>query len=273
VLSGLLRVRGFTQDDAHLFCRRDQQEQELSGCLSFCLGLLRACGFQDFTLYLATRPAEHYAGPVELWEESEAVLRRILVESGLPFEVDEGGGAFYGPKIDLKLRDAIGRQWQCSTIQLDYNLPERFALEYTGADGAKHRPIMIHRALYGSMERFFAVLVEHYGGAFPIWMAPVQARVAPISEEKHGAYAREVLAALQAAGLRADADLSADKVGAKIRAATLEKIPYILVVGDKEAAARTVAPRQTRDGKQLDVMPLAAFVEQLSKEATEPKVA
>lgn len=271
VLSGLLRVRGFTQDDAHLFCRPDQQEEELGRTLQFCLGILRAFGFSDFKLFLATRP-EKFGGAVELWNASEPALRRVLEASGLPFEMDEGGGAFYGPKIDLKLRDAIGREWQCSTIQLDYVLPERFQLEYVGQDGGRHRPIMIHRALYGSVERFFAVLLEHYGGAFPLWLAPVQVRVAPISEEKHGAYAREVMEKLSAAGLRADADLTPEKVGAKIRTATLSKIPYILVVGDKEAAARTVAPR-TREGKQLEVMPIDDFVARLRTEAAEPKVA
>jgi threonyl-tRNA synthetase len=271
VLSGLLRVRGFTQDDAHLFCRPDQQEEELGRTLQFCLGILRAFGFSDFKLFLATRP-EKFGGAVELWDASEPALRRVLEASGLPFEMDEGGGAFYGPKIDLKLRDAIGREWQCSTIQLDYVLPERFELEYVGQDGGRHRPIMIHRALYGSVERFFAVLLEHYGGAFPLWLAPVQVRVAPISEEKHGAYAREVMEKLSAAGLRADADLTPEKVGAKIRTATLSKIPYILVVGDKEAAARTVAPR-TREGKQLEVMPIDDFVARLRTEAAEPKVA
>jgi threonyl-tRNA synthetase len=271
VLSGLLRVRGFTQDDAHLFCRPDQQAEELGRTLQFCLGILRAFGFSDFKLFLATRP-EKFGGAVELWNESEKALEKALQTSGLPYEMDEGGGAFYGPKIDLKLRDAIGREWQCSTIQLDYVLPERFELEYVGQDGGRHRPIMIHRALYGSVERFFAVLLEHYGGAFPLWLAPVQVRVAPISEEKHGAYAREVMAELQSRGLRVDADLTPEKVGAKIRTATLEKIPYILVVGDKEAAARTVAPR-TREGKQLEVMPLGDFAERLRTEAAEPKVA
>jgi threonyl-tRNA synthetase len=272
VLGGLLRVRGFTQDDAHIFCRRDQQEAELAGCLSFCLSLLRAFGFTDFSLYLATRPETHFAGAVELWEESEAALRRVLQASGLAFEEDPGGGAFYGPKIDLKLRDAIGREWQCSTIQLDYNLPERFGLEYTGQDGAKHRPTMIHRALYGSIERFFAVLLEHYAGAFPLWLAPIQVRVAPVSEEKHGQYASQVIERLRKAGLRVDGDLSADKIGAKIRQATLAKIPYILVVGDKEAAAGTVAPRQTQGGKQLEPLPVEAFLERLEKEAALPEV-
>ncbi|HJZ86783.1 MAG TPA: threonine--tRNA ligase [Polyangia bacterium] len=270
VLGGLLRVRGFTQDDAHLFCRRDQQEAELARCLDFCLSILRAFGFEDFKLFLATRSAELHTGALE--HESEAALRKVLDQSGLPFEMDEGGGAFYGPKIDLRLRDAIGREWQCSTIQLDYALPERFGLEFTGSDGAKHRPVMIHRALYGSVERFFAVLVEHYAGAFPVWLSPVQVRVAPVSEEKHGAYARKVVAALRAADLRADADLSADKIGAKIRQAALEKIPYVLVVGDKEVVAGTVAPRE-RGGQQLEAMSLESFVERLRKEAAVPTVA
>jgi threonyl-tRNA synthetase len=272
VLGGLLRVRGFTQDDAHLFVRRDQVEEELEKVLTFCLSFLKAFGFTDFKLFLATRP-EKSTGAPELWQESEAALERVLRRSGQPFEVEEGGGAFYGPKIDLKLRDAIGRQWQCSTVQLDYMLPERFGLEYTGSDGAKHQPIMIHRAFYGSIERFFAVLTEHYAGAFPLWLAPVQVRVAPVSEEKHGGYARELLTKLAAADIRADADLSADKVGAKIRSATLSKVPYILVVGDKEAGAGTVAPRQTEGGKQLEVMPVDTFIDWLKKEAAVPTVA
>jgi threonyl-tRNA synthetase len=270
VLAGLLRVRGFTQDDAHLFCRRDQQEAELRECLRFCLSLLAAFGFDDFKLFLATRPEKNYVGSPELWDESEAALRRAIEGLNLPFEIDEGGGSFYGPKIDLKLRDAIGRLWQCSTIQLDYNLPERFGLEYTGQDGQKHRPTMIHRAFYGSIERFFAVLVEHYAGAFPLWLAPVQVRVAPVSEEKHGAYAREVLGRLTAAELRADADLSADKVGAKIRAASLEKVPYLLVVGDKEAQAGNVSPRDNREGKQLEPQTLDEFIASIADKARVP---
>jgi threonyl-tRNA synthetase len=268
VLHGLLRVRGFTQDDAHIFMRRDQLSEELDRTLKFCLHILRTFGFKDFKLYLATRPAK-FVGMVEHWDEAEAVLFDALKATGIEYEMDHGGGAFYGPKIDLKLKDAIGREWQCSTIQVDFNLPERFDLTYIGQDGAKHRVVMIHRALLGSLERFFAVLVEHYAGAFPLWLAPVQARVVTVSE-KQQAYASSVVDALRAGGIRAEADLSPDKLGAKIRRAQLEKIPYMIVCGDKEVAEGTVAPR-TRENKQLDPMPLAAFIGHISHEARVPK--
>ncbi len=268
VLGGLLRVRGFTQDDAHLFCRREQQEEELTRTLSLCLRILRAFGFSDYKLFLATRPEKSVGAP-ELWAESEAALALALEKNGLPFEYDHGGGAFYGPKIDLKLRDAIGREWQCSTIQLDYNLPERFELEYVGPDGQRHRPVMIHRAFFGSVERFFGVLIEHYAGAFPLWLAPVQARVLPVSEEKHRGFADEVVAALKAAGLRAEADYSNEKLGARIRDAQLQKIPYMIVLGDKEVEARTVSPR-SRDGKQHEPQKLEDFISRLRQEAQVP---
>src|SRR5215470_9368585 len=255
VLHGLLRVRGFTQDDAHLFMRRDQVPEELERTLNFCLYILRTFGFTDFKLYLATRPAK-YIGEVPMWDEAEKHLLDALQKSGLEYEMDPGGGAFYGPKIDLKLRDAIGREWQCSTIQVDFMLPERFDLSYVGQDGNKHRVVMLHRALYGSLERFFAVLIEHYAGAFPVWLAPVQARVLTISE-KQEAYARTVEETLKKQGYRVDSDLSADKVGAKIRRAQLEKVPVMLVCGPKEMESNSVAPR-LRDGKQLPVMPLGA---------------
>jgi threonyl-tRNA synthetase len=241
---------------------------ELERTLNFCLYILRTFGFTEFKLYLATRPPK-YVGAIELWDEAEKALRDVLVKSGLDWELEEGGGAFYGPKIDLKLRDAIGREWQCSTIQADFQLPERFDLSYVGQDGAKHRVAMIHRALYGSLERFFAVLIEHYAGAFPVWLAPIQARVVTISE-KQEEWARKVAETLTKKGYRVDSDLSADKVGAKIRRAQLEKIPVMLVLGPKEMEAGTVAPR-LRDGKQLDVMPLDAFEGWLAKEAAIPR--
>jgi threonyl-tRNA synthetase len=268
VLHGLLRVRGFTQDDAHIFMRRDQLAEELDRTLEFCLFILRTFGFTDFKLYFATRPPK-YVGELELWDEAERLLLATLQKSGLEFEVDEGGGAFYGPKIDIKLRDAIGREWQCSTIQADFQLPERFDLSYVGQDGAKHRVAMIHRALFGSLERFFAVLIEHYAGAFPMWLAPVQARVLTISE-KQETWARNVLGVLQNRGFRVDADLSPDKVGAKIRRAQLEKIPVMLVCGPKEMEAGTVAPR-LRDGKQLDPMPLESFERWLETQTAIPR--
>ncbi len=268
VLHGLLRVRGFTQDDAHIFMRRDQLADELQRTLSFCLHILRTFGFTEFKLYLATRP-EKFVGEISQWDEAEAALYEALRVSGIEYEVDAGGGAFYGPKIDLKLRDAIGREWQCSTIQVDFNLPERFDLTYVGDDGAKHRVVMLHRALLGSVERFFAVLVEHYAGAFPLWLAPLQARVITVSE-KQDEWAREVCAHLVALGLRVERDLSPDKLGAKIRRAQLEKIPYMLVVGDKEVAERTAAPR-ARDGKQTEARPLEELGRWLMEEARIPR--
>ena len=268
VMHGLLRVRGFTQDDAHLFMTREQLPGELERVVNFCLYILKTFGFTDFKLYLATRPKDSI-GEAELWEIAEAALLDVLKKSGLPFEVDPGGGAFYGPKIDLKLKDAIGREWQCSTVQVDFNLPEKFDLQYVGADGAKHRVVMVHRALLGSMERFFAVLTEHYAGAFPVWLAPVQARVISIGD-RQAEYAEEVAGILRQAGFRVDTHTGGEKLGAKIRAAQLEKIPFMLVCGDKEVAARAVAAR-ARDGQQLPAMPIEQFVQHLREAAAIPR--
>ena len=267
VLHGLLRVRGFTQDDAHLFIREDQIESEMSACVNFGLEVLRLFGFQEVKLFLAARPPD-FMGDPKAWDEAETAIRRVLEGTGMPFEVDEGGGAFYGPKIDLKIRDAIGRDWQCTTFQLDYQMPERFELEYVASDGSRKRPVMIHRALLGSIERFIAVLIEHFAGAFPMWLSPVQARVITVSE-KAEAYGREVESVLLAAGLRADSDVSADKLNAKIRRAQMEKIPYMLVVGERDMAARVVSPR-TRDGKQLPAQSLDEIAKTLVAEATVP---
>jgi len=268
VLHGLLRVRGFTQDDAHIFMRRDQLYGELGRTLRFCLYILRTFGFNKFKLYLATRPPK-YVGEIELWDEAEQALLQVLQDSGLEYEIDAGGGAFYGPKIDLKLRDAIGREWQCSTIQVDFQLPERFDLTYVGQDGAKHRLAMIHRALYGSMERFFAVLVEHYAGAFPLWLAPDQVRVLTVSEHSEE-WATVVRTELKAKNFRVDLDVSADKLGAKIRRAQMEKVPIMVVIGKKEAADRLVAAR-LRDGSQLEPMTLDEFSAYLRREAAIPR--
>jgi threonyl-tRNA synthetase len=269
VLHGLLRVRGLTMDDGHLFVREEQIADEINGCLTLALDMLALFGFDKFDLYLATRP-ESFMGEPEAWERAEAALRGVLEKSGRKFELDPGGGAFYGPKIDLKIKDALGREWQCSTFQLDFQLPERFQLEYVGQDGTRKRPIMIHRALLGSMERFIAVLIEHFAGAFPLWLAPVQARVLTVSE-KAEAYALEVRDKLRAAGLRAEADTSAEKLGAKIRKATLEKIPYQVVVGEKDMAARVVSPR-TREGKQQPAEPLDDFCRRVAAEAAIPSI-
>jgi len=269
VLHGLLRVRGFTQDDAHLFVREDQIPAEMQGCVQFALDILDLFGFEDVRLFLSTRP-ESFMGEIGLWDRAEASIRRVLEATGRKFDVDEGGGAFYGPKIDLKIRDALGREWQCGTFQLDLQLPQRFALEYVAQDGSRQRPVMIHRALFGSVERFIAVLIEHFAGAFPLWLAPVQARVLTVSEKAEG-YAHEVLAVLRNHGLRVEADISAEKLGAKIRKAQLEKIPYMVVVGEKDLAARVVSPR-TREGKQLPATPLDEFARQLATDAKVPPV-
>ena len=251
VLHGLMRVRGFTMDDAHLFVRMDQLEAELTRLVTFSLSMLGAFGFEGYDIYLSTRPQQSI-GSDDIWERSQAALRTALDESGLPWDVDEGGGAFYGPKIDIKIRDALDRAWQCTTIQVDLNLPDRFDLTYVGEDGERHRPIMLHRALLGSLERFFGVLIEHYGGAFPVWLAPVQARVVTVSE-KSEAYGREVADRMRTAGLRVDGDYGAEKLGAKIRSATTEKIPYLLVVGERDKEAGTVSPR-VRGGGTVDAL-------------------
>ena len=269
VLHGLLRVRGLTMDDGHLFVREDQIGEEMTNCLKFSLEMLKLFGFETYDLFLATRP-ESFMGEPAAWDRAEATLRGVLESMGKPFEVDVGGGAFYGPKIDLKIRDALGRHWQCSTFQLDYQIPERFALEYVAQDGTRQRPIMIHRALLGSMERFIAVLIEQHAGAFPLWLAPVQARVVSVSE-KAEAYAQEVAGRLRAEALRVEADVSAEKLGAKIRKAQLEKIPYMVVVGEKDMAARVVSPR-TREGQQQPATGLDEFAQRLAKEAAPPPI-
>ncbi len=242
VLHGLLRVRGFTQDDAHIFCIPEEMERELQRTLRFCLDLLAGFGFTEFETYLSTRPPAKSVGSEDDWERATDALRLAIETAGLPYNVDEGGGAFYGPKIDLKIRDALGRAWQCSTIQFDFNLPERFDITYAGADGKMHRPYMVHRALLGSMERFFGVLIEHYAGAFPVWLAPVQAAVLPIAD-RHIPYAQEVAAVLSAADLRAHVDERSERLNAKIRESQTQKVPYTLVVGDQEAEQRTVSVR------------------------------
>jgi threonyl-tRNA synthetase len=270
VLHGLLRVRGFTQDDAHHFCRADQMPEEIDFTLNFCLHILRSFGFTDFNAYLSTRPGEGKAvGDPQQWKDAEAALEAALVRANIPYDVDEGGGAFYGPKIDLKIKDAIGREWQLSTIQFDFNLAERFDLTYIGEDGQEHRPYMIHRALLGSMERFFGVLIEHYAGAFPVWLAPVQAILIPIAD-RHIPYADEVQARLKAAGLRASVDDSGDRMRNKIRKAQEQKIPYMLVIGDKEVEAGAVAVR-LRTNEDLGPMPVDDFIALAQAAVTEKR--
>jgi threonyl-tRNA synthetase len=239
VLLGLTRVRGLTMDDAHIFCAREQMDAELVRTLHFVLALLRDYGLNDFYLELSTKPEGKAVGSDEEWEVATEALRRTAMEMDLELVMDEGGGAFYGPKISVQARDAIGRTWQMSTVQLDFQLPQRFGLEYVGADNARHQPIMIHRALFGSVERFMGVLLEHYAGALPTWLCPEQVRVIPVTDN-HLAYAESVVEACAEAGLRAEVDASGEKLGALIRRAKLAKIPYVLVVGDQDVAAGSV---------------------------------
>jgi len=257
VLHGLLRVRGFTQDDAHIFCSPDQVEDEILEVLRFSLRMWRAFGFSDIKAYLATRP-EKAIGEPEQWEMATEVLRKAIENEGLDYEVDEGGGAFYGPKIDLKIRDALGREWQMTTVQFDWNLPERFDMTFVDHDGKEKRPYMVHRALLGSMERFFGVLIEHYGGAFPVWLAPVQASVIPVAPVFND-YAEKVAGSLRAAGFRADADVSTDRMNAKIRNAQQQKVPYMLIVGENEEKAGEVSYR-TRTGERRNGVGRDEFV-------------
>ncbi|MCY4477922.1 MAG: threonine--tRNA ligase [Gammaproteobacteria bacterium] len=260
-LHGLMRVRGFTQDDAHVFCTEDQITEEILRILDLALEIFGAFGFEDLNTVLATRP-EKAVGTPEIWDRATAALESALREKQMSFEVDPGGGAFYGPKIDIKIQDAIGREWQCSTVQLDFNLPERFDLEYVAADGARRRPIMIHRALLGSLERFFGILIEHYAGKFPFWLAPVQTVVLAITERQE-AYARQVLNALQDAGLRAEADLRSETIGYKIRDHTLQGVPYLLILGDREAQEGNVAVR-SREAGDLGAMSLDDFMARIT---------
>jgi threonyl-tRNA synthetase len=264
VLHGLTRVRGFTQDDAHIFCRPDQIEDEIIRAVDFSMYILRSFGLTDFKAYLSTRPDKH-VGEVAEWDRAIEALRRAIESQGLPYELDEGGGAFYGPKIDLKVNDALGREWQLSTVQFDFNEPERFGLEFIGEDGQPHRPYMVHRALLGSMERFFGVLIEHFGGAFPTWLAPVQATIIPIAD-RHLEYAESVADALRARGLRPEVDARREKMQAKIRDAQLQKVPYMLVVGDRDQQAGAVSVRDRQQG-DLGPMPLREFVDRLAVEA------
>ena len=254
-LHGLMRVRCFTQDDAHIFMTREQIKDEIKGVVNLIDSVYKTFGFQ-YHIELSTMPEDHM-GAQEDWDSATEALRAAITELGYDYEVNEGDGAFYGPKLDFHLTDCLGRTWQCGTIQLDFQLPERFELEYTGEDGAKHRPIMIHRVVFGSIERFIGILTEHFAGAFPLWLSPVQVKVLPISE-RHHEYAEKVAAELEAAGLRVEADLRNEKIGYKIREAQLQKTPYMLVVGDKEAETGTVSVRSRKDG-DLGAMAVADF--------------
>lgn len=262
VLHGLLRVRGFTQDDAHIFVAPEEMEAEVIRVLDFVVKMLRTFGFEDFKAYIATRP-EKAVGDSSMWESATQALKVAAEKVNLGYEMDEGGGAFYGPKIDIKIKDALGRLWQCSTVQFDFNEPERFDMSFIGVDNHAHRPYMIHRALLGSIERFFGMLIEHYAGAFPIWLAPVQAKVISITD-KQFEYAKSVRDQLLAAGIRTELDGRSEKIGFKIREAAMEKVPYILVVGEKEVQQSAVAVRE-RGGKDLGVMTLEEFIDAVGK--------
>jgi threonyl-tRNA synthetase len=271
VLHGLMRVRGFTQDDAHIFCTPEQVEEEILRVLDFSMNLLRGFGFEEFKVSLSVRDPnrpDKYAGADEMWGQAEASLLKALEARGLPYERMEGEAVFYGPKIDIHIKDALGRTWQLTTIQFDFNLPERFDLTYVGEDGKEHRPYMVHRALLGSLERFFGILVEHYAGAFPVWLAPVQAVLIPIAD-RHVAYAYGVAERLRAAGLRVEVNDSGERMQAKIRDAQMEKIPYMLVVGDREAEAGQVNLRR-RDGEKPGAMSVEDFI-RLAREAVEER--
>jgi len=259
VLHGLMRVRGFTQDDAHLFVQPEKMEAEVIRVLQFVLYMLRSFGFSEFEAYVATRPSKA-VGSNEDWEKATSALKAAAAAAGLAVSVDEGGGVFYGPKVDVKVKDCIGRSWQLSTVQFDFNLPERFGLEYIGEDNHPHRPFMIHRALLGSLERFFGILIEHFAGAFPLWLAPEQVRLLPIAD-RHVAYSESVASGLKGAGLRVSVDARSEKTNYKIREAQLQKVPYMLVVGDREQEASSVAVR-TRSGGDRGAMPLDAFTAQ-----------
>ena len=263
VLAGLFRVRGFTQDDAHIICTPEQIAGEIQRVMQFAKRIWQTFGFTEITAYLATRPAKA-VGAEARWQQATAALESALQSEGVPYELDRGGGAFYGPKIDLKVRDALGREWQMSTFQFDFNLPERFDLTYTGADGQTHQPYMVHRALFGSIERFFGILVEHYAGAFPLWLAPEQVRFLPLTEHQVE-YARRCAELLRAEDFRVAVDERNEKVGAKIRAAQMDKIPYMLIVGPKEVEQELLAVRHRTAGDQ-GVMKPAAFVERLRAE-------
>ncbi len=263
VLHGLLRVRGFSQDDAHIFCMPEQIKSEVLGVMNLTTTFLKTFGFNEYEIYLSTRPKK-FVGSEEDWERATNAIKDALESLGLDYEIDEGGGAFYGPKIDLKIKDVIGRSWQCSTVQVDFNLPKRFNMSFVGDDNARHTPIMIHRAIFGSIERFFGILIEHYGGAFPFWLSPEQIRIATVADE-HNNYASEVYEKLKALNFRVEKDFRNEKLGYKVREAQLMKIPYLLVIGTNEMESGSVAPRKY-GGDSLNAMSIESFIDMINKE-------
>jgi threonyl-tRNA synthetase len=267
VLHGLFRVRQFTQDDAHIFCLPEQIEPQIMEVIDFIMSMYRTFGFSDFAMELSTRP-DKFMGAPELWDKAEAALKNVLDAKKLAYKINPGDGAFYGPKIDFHVKDCINRSWQCGTVQLDFQMPERFELEFTDADGSKKRPVMIHRALFGSMERFIGIMLEHYAGALPVWLSPVQAKIIPISDKSID-YAVQVRNACAAAGIRVELDDRSEKMGYKIREAETKKIPYMAIVGEKEASSNTVSLRRHKDG-DVGSRSLESFVEALASEARKP---
>lgn len=263
VLHGLMRVRGFTQDDAHIFCTHEQIESEIIEVIRFAKYVLGAFGFTEMNYYLSTKP-EKSVGSEELWHKAESALRQALESEGLKYEVDEGGGAFYGPKIDIKIKDALGREWQLSTIQFDFNMSERFDLTYIGEDGKEHKPFMVHRALLGSIERFFGILIEHFGGEFPLWLAPTQVAVVPVSQN-YAEYALKVFNTLKASGIRVEIDERNEKIGYKIRDWEMKKVPLMLIVGEKEQSSNTVSLRKHKEGDKGSLA-LSEFIDKIADE-------
>lgn len=263
VLHGLMRVRGFSQDDAHIFCMPGQIKDEILGVLNLTITFLRTFGFDDYEIYLSTRP-EKFVGEEDDWDMATEAIKDALETKGVKYEIDEGGGAFYGPKIDLKINDAIGRSWQCSTVQVDFNLPKRFDMSFIGEDNVRHTPIMIHRAIFGSIERFFGILIEHYAGAFPLWLSPEQVRIATISDDQND-YAGRVYEELKGRGIRAEKDTRNEKLGYKVREAQMMKVPYLLVVGDSEKKSGTVSPRR-HGGENMDAMSIEDFIKHIESE-------
>ena len=266
VLHGLMRVRGFTQDDAHIFCTPDQLTDEIVKVIDLVTFILGTFGFKEYEVYLSTRP-EKYVGTLDNWDKATEALRNALEVKGLAYELDPGEGVFYGPKIDIKIKDTLGRSWQCSTIQVDFNLPERFEMSYIGEDNQRHQPIMVHRALMGSLERFFGILIEHFAGAFPTWLAPVQAMILPIADRHHD-YAKKLEAQMRKNGIRAEVDSRNEKVGFKIREAEVQKMPYMLIVGDKEMEQEQVSVRHRGEG-DLGARAFTDFMEMISKDIRE----
>lgn len=267
-LSGLTRVRGFTQDDAHIICAKDQVEEELKRVIRFIRNIFKSFGFEDYQVYLSLRDPKdkgHYAGDDAGWDFAQGVLEKVAKEEGLNYIAEEGEAAFYGPKLDYKIKDCMGREWQCSTLQFDFNLPERFDMSYINDQGEKERPYMLHRALFGSFERFMGVLIEHYAGAFPVWFSPVQVKLLPVSSEKHIDYTRKIFDLLSEEGIRAEIDDSNESIGKKIREAENEKVPYMLVLGDKEIEANAVAVRQ-KGSRDIVAMPIQEFAEKIKEE-------